>query len=74
MEHGALCTSQVAIGRRLGYARGVRILQFASYVFDVSVGEIMAPLIAGACVCVPDEATRMSTRGLAEFVRRRAVT
>lgn len=74
MEHGSLCTSQVAIGRRLGLAPGVRVLQFASYVFDVSVGEIVAPLIAGACVCVPDEAARMSTRGLAGFVRRRGVT
>lgn len=74
MEHGALCTSQIAIGRRLGLATGVRVLQFASYVFDVSVGEMVAPLIAGACVCVPDEASRVSTRGLAEFVRRRGVT
>ncbi|KAG6363944.1 hypothetical protein INS49_009047 [Diaporthe citri] len=74
MEHGALCTSQAAIGRRLGLAPGVRVLQFASYVFDVSVGEMVAPLIAGACVCVPDEATRMSPRGLADFVRQKAVT
>ncbi|KAK7705578.1 NRPS [Diaporthe eres] len=74
MEHGALCTSQAAIGRRLGLAPGVRVLQFASYVFDVSVGEMVAPLVAGACVCVPEEAARLSPRGLAEFVRRRGVT
>nr|POE51972.1 apicidin f synthase [Quercus suber] len=72
MEHRSLCTSQVAISRRLGLeAERVRILQFAAYVFDLSIGEIVAPLISGACVCVPSEHERVND--LPGFVRRARV-
>ena len=67
MEHGALCTSQTAIGKRLGVAQNVRMLQFSAYVFDVMIGEIFAPLFAGSCVCVPSEDTRMNN--LTGFIR-----
>nr|POF13537.1 nonribosomal peptide synthetase easa [Quercus suber] len=66
MEHGSVCTSQKAIGERLGLTPEVRMLQFAAFVFDLSIGEILAPLIAGACVCVPSEHMRMN--GLKEFI------
>nr|POF06862.1 nonribosomal peptide synthetase dtxs1 [Quercus suber] len=72
MEHRSLCTSQTAISRRLGLeAERVRTLQFAAYVFDLSIGEIVAPLISGACVCVPSEHERVND--LAGFVRRARV-
>lgn len=72
MEHGAVCTSQTAIGKRLGLEpEKVRILQFASYVFDLSIGEIVAPLISGACVCVPSEETRLG--GLVEYINEAGV-
>nr|POF13484.1 nonribosomal peptide synthetase easa [Quercus suber] len=61
MEHQSLCTSQTAISSRLGLeAEQVRMLQFAAYVFDLSIGEIIAPLISGACVCVPSEHDRVN--------------
>nr|POF14189.1 nonribosomal peptide synthetase tes [Quercus suber] len=72
MEHHALCTSQVAISRRLGLGpEKVRLLQFAAYVFDLSIGEIIGPLISGACVCVPSEHERIND--LAGFIRRAGV-
>lgn len=72
MEHGAVCTSQTAISRRLGLGpEGVRILQLASYVFDLSVGEIVAPLISGACVCVPSEDARLNNIG--RFIRDKKI-
>lgn len=72
MEHGAVCTSQTAISKRLGLeADKVRILNFASYVFDLSIGEIVAPLISGACICVPSEETRLS--GLVEYMNEARV-
>lgn len=72
MEHGAVCTSQTAISRRLGFeAEKVRILQLASYVFDLSVGEIVAPLISGACVCVPSEDARLNDIG--RFIRDKSI-
>nr|POE51968.1 nonribosomal peptide synthetase dtxs1 [Quercus suber] len=61
MEHRSLCTGQLAISRRLGLeAERVWMLHFAAYVFDLSIGEIVAPLISGACVCVPSEHERMN--------------
>lgn len=72
MEHRALCTSQVAIFERLGVDTTVRMLQFASHVFDISVAETVGPLIHGACVCVPSEEDRLN--GLAAFVRTRRVS
>lgn len=67
MEHGAVCTSQTAISKRLGLTSRVKMLQFASFVFDLSIGEIIAPLLSGACICVPSEDTRMN--GLVEYIR-----
>ena len=66
MEHGGVATSQTAIGHRLGLHPGVRILQFATFVFDLSIGEILGPLIFGACLYVPSEETRMNS--LPEFI------
>ncbi|PNP59080.1 hypothetical protein THARTR1_01328 [Trichoderma harzianum] len=73
MEHRALCTSQTDISKRLKLTRDVRMLQFSSFVFDVSVGEIMSPLMHGACVCIPSDAMRLSGN-LDEFVRSANVT
>lgn len=66
MEHRSVCTSQTALGKRLGFTRDVRMLQFAAFVFDSSIGEIVASLIHGACLYVPSEEIRMNT--LASFV------
>jgi amino acid adenylation domain-containing protein len=72
MQHYAVCTSQRAIANRLGLTRGVRILQFASFVFDLCIGEIIGPLITGATVCVPSEDIRMNS--LPEFIAYNQVT
>jgi amino acid adenylation domain-containing protein/thioester reductase-like protein len=72
MEHDAACTSQLAIGHRLGMNPSVRMLQFASHVFDATVGESFMTLIAGASICIPSEEERMNS--LADFVRREKVT
>ena len=67
IQHRALCTSQWAICKRLRLTSKVKMLQFASYVFDMSVGETVLTLISGACVCVPSEHTRMNE--LKQFIR-----
>lgn len=66
MEHQSVCTSQVAIAQRLGMTPSVNILQFSAFVFDVSVGEIIGPLITGATVCIPSDDDR--TGDLAVFI------
>ncbi|KAL5349638.1 hypothetical protein ACLOAV_004668 [Pseudogymnoascus australis] len=67
MEHVAVCTSQTAISRRLRLTPQVRMLQFASFVFDLCIGEIVSTLISGATLCVPSEDIRLN--GLQQFVR-----
>lgn len=66
MEHGAVCTSQMTINKRLGVTSDVRMLQFAAYVFDVCIWEIYTTLMCGACICVPSDYTRMNE--LKEFI------
>lgn len=72
MEHGALCTSQIASAKRLRLTRDVRMLQFAAFVFDLSIGEIFGPLLVGAALCIPSEHTRMNA--LTDFIRDFQVT
>ncbi|KAE8848574.1 hypothetical protein PTNB85_02417 [Pyrenophora teres f. teres] len=66
MEHQAFCTS--ALAHKEGLQMKNRVLQFASYTFDVSIVEILSTLIHGGCVCVPSEEER---RGhIAEAIAR----
>lgn len=60
MEHTAMATFADQVGPSLGLGPSSRMLQFASYSFDVSVGEIFSTLQAGGCVCVPSEEDRMN--------------
>ncbi|PHH92901.1 hypothetical protein CDD83_3732 [Cordyceps sp. RAO-2017] len=48
-----------------------RVLQFASHGFDMSVDDILLPLLSGGCVCVPDDEARFG--GLEEFIAQAKV-
>jgi amino acid adenylation domain-containing protein len=67
VEHTAVCSSAHAHGAAIGLNRDSRVLQFASYTFDVSLGDIFVTLIHGGCVCVPSESDRMDN--LAKVIR-----
>ena len=71
MEHGSACTAQVAIGKRLGASENIKMLNFAAFVFDLSVGEIFMPLIHGGTSFIPSEEDRLS--GLAQFIEKKGV-
>jgi amino acid adenylation domain-containing protein len=71
MEHGSVCTSQTAISKRLGLTPEVRMLQFASYVFDLCIGEIFATLVSGGCLCVPSDEVRLES--LPQFINEKDV-
>ncbi|KAK3685288.1 hypothetical protein B0T22DRAFT_465275 [Podospora appendiculata] len=72
MRHGGVSTAMTAIRKRIGITPSVRILQFASYVFDLCIGEILLPLVTGACICVPSDDTR--TDNITSFIRKQRVT
>jgi non-ribosomal peptide synthetase component F len=46
-------------GPKLSLKSTSRVLRFAAYTFDISIGEIFTTLTYGGCVCVPSEAERM---------------
>lgn len=58
VEHAALCTGVAEQARAMGIVPGSRVLQFAAYTFDVSVGDVFTALTRGACLCVPSESGR----------------
>lgn len=72
VEHSALCTSVEQQARAMEIDCGSRVLQFAAYSFDVSVGDIFTTLTAGACLCIPSESER--TDDLCSAMARMNVT
>lgn len=72
VHHAAFSTSAIAHGKSFLLDRDSRVLQFASYVFDASVIEIVTTLIAGGCICVPSDTTRQSN--LSQVAREMRVT
>lgn len=68
VQHNALCTVSTQHGEGLGFG-GVdsRVLQFANYTFDVSVGEIFITLMHGGVICIPTEYDRINN--LTEVIR-----
>jgi amino acid adenylation domain-containing protein len=72
IEHGAYSTSATMCAAALHIQRNSRVLQFASYSFDVSVQEILATLIVGGCICVPDDADRLND--IYRIVREMGIT
>ncbi|KAI1148909.1 hypothetical protein F4825DRAFT_469746 [Nemania diffusa] len=59
VEHGAICTSLVAHGHRLGMSSTSRVLQATSYTFDPCLTEIFGTLIHGGCICIPQDLTHL---------------
>ncbi|KAJ4249123.1 hypothetical protein NW762_012457 [Fusarium torreyae] len=59
VEHQAVCTSTNAFGTAWGVGPGTRVFQFAAFIFDVSVADMVMSLTRGACVCMPSDHERL---------------
>ncbi|GLB10767.1 nonribosomal peptide synthase [Aspergillus tubingensis] len=57
IPHKAFISGALVHASLSNLSRGSRVLQLASYSFDVSMLEIMTSLMSGACVCTPDMAS-----------------
>ncbi|PYH86079.1 nonribosomal peptide synthase [Aspergillus uvarum CBS 121591] len=68
VEHRALISSMIHHAVIMRLSSSTRALQFATFTFDLSVGEIFNTLVHGGCVCVPSEEERMDD--LEGFIRR----
>ena len=58
IEHRSLATSAFAMMRASPLNRSTRLLEYASFAFDVSILDLMVTLIAGGCLCVPSADAR----------------
>ncbi|PWY86735.1 acetyl-CoA synthetase-like protein [Aspergillus heteromorphus CBS 117.55] len=58
IHHSSLATSLDGMIRRWGITATCRMLQFGSHAFDIAVAELLLPLVAGGCVCIPSNAER----------------
>ena len=66
VEHSACCSTMVQLVKSYGMDQNSRVLQFSSYGFDGCILEIFGTLLAGGCICVPSEETRLN--GITEFI------
>lgn len=72
IEHSAYISGALAQIEVLSIRPGSRVLQFAAYTFDVSILESLTTLLAGACVCIPDENLR--SKGIMSMMNEMRIT
>ncbi|KAF3492239.1 peptide synthetase [Arthroderma uncinatum] len=66
IEHGSFLSSALAYVKTVDLNRSSRVLQFASYAFDVSISDTLYSLLAGATLCIPSDIER--NNNLAEVI------
>jgi len=71
LEHGGVSSGYRNYGKAYNLGPSSRVLQFASYTFDVSMIDTFSTLLHGGCLCIPSEQDRMSN--LASFIREAQV-
>lgn len=74
LRHEGLCDFITAYTQLFEVDAAKRVLQFFSYGFDGSVGDIFMTLTAGAALCLVDKANQMPGPGLNRFIERNKVT
>lgn len=65
LEHQSIQASSRILDNKLNFGRHSRVLQFSSYVFDVSIEEVVCTLMFGGCVCILSEDDRLNNLALA---------
>lgn len=72
IEHRAVSTGTKEHGSQMAYTPASRVLQFASYAFDATIGEVFTTLVHHGCVCIASETERIED--LPGFMNRFRVT
>lgn len=60
LEHQSIHEFSLVLGPSLNINLQSRVLQFASFVFDLSIEEIVGTLSHGGCVCIPSDNDRIN--------------
>ncbi|KAJ5310531.1 uncharacterized protein N7443_002992 [Penicillium atrosanguineum] len=72
INHVAYTTSAIARSAAVGYKSDTRVLDFASYAFDVSVDSMLCTMLRGGCLCIPSDEDRLND--LSGVLRRMKIT
>lgn len=72
VSHSAFTSGATAHAPAMGMEQSSRVLQFSSFTFDVSIAEIFTTLMIGACICIPDDETRLNN--VAKYINDAKVT
>ncbi|KAJ5315414.1 hypothetical protein N7476_005721 [Penicillium atrosanguineum] len=60
ISHGTYTSSAFPRAKAVGYNENLRVLDFASYAFDVSIDSMLLTLANGGCLCIPSDEDRLN--------------
>ncbi|EGR44132.1 non-ribosomal peptide synthetase, partial [Trichoderma reesei QM6a] len=60
ISHRSYSSSAFPRAKAVGYSEGSRVLDFASYAFDVSIDSMILTLANGGCLCIPSDDERLN--------------
>ncbi|KAJ9492309.1 hypothetical protein VN97_g923 [Penicillium thymicola] len=60
ISHETYTSSAIPRARAVGYTPESRVLDFASYAFDVSIDSMLLTLGNGGCLCIPSDEDRLN--------------
>ncbi|MBC1194194.1 amino acid adenylation domain-containing protein [Microcystis aeruginosa BLCCF158] len=74
IEHQSIVNLSLNWGKLFDVKPQSRLLQFGSFSFDLSIGEIATSLIHGACLYLAKKETLLPTQTLVEFLETNKIT
>lgn len=60
LSHRTYTSSAIPRAQAVGYMENSRVLDFASYAFDVSIDSMLLTLSHGGCLCIPSDEHRLN--------------
>lgn len=60
LSHETYTSSAIPRAEAVGYKEHSRVLDFASYAFDVSIDSMLCTVSQGGCLCIPSDEERMN--------------
>jgi amino acid adenylation domain-containing protein/non-ribosomal peptide synthase protein (TIGR01720 family) len=74
LEHGGLVNRLTTIWDTLGFGNDERILQSTTFTFDVSLSELIMPLLKGVCTILTDKNTLLHPKELVALINKEKIT
>ncbi|KAK1139705.1 Nonribosomal peptide synthetase 4 [Aspergillus melleus] len=71
ISHETYTSSAIPRAKAVGYTEESRVLDFASYAFDVSIDSMLLTLGNGGCLCIPSDEDRLND--INEVIRKMRV-